>query len=48
MANVIILTDSSAYLPKEIVAEYPIEVLPLTLIWEGQPYRDGVDILPDD
>lgn len=48
MANVIILTDSSAYLPKEIVAEYPIEVLPLTLIWEGQPYRDGVDILPDE
>lgn len=48
MANVIILTDSSAYLPKEIVAEYPIEVLPLTLIWEGQEYRDGVDILPDE
>lgn len=48
MAKVIILTDSSAYLPKEIVSEYPIEVLPLTLIWEGKPYRDGVDILPDE
>jgi len=48
MAKVIILTDSSAYLPKEIVSEYPIEVLPLTLIWEGKQYRDGVDILPDE
>ncbi len=48
MSKVIILTDSSAYLPKEIVAAYPIEVLPLTLIFEGQEYRDGVDILPDE
>ncbi len=48
MAKVIIVTDSSAYLPKEIVAEYPIEVLPLTLIWEGKEYRDGVDISPDE
>ena len=48
MAKVIILTDSSAYLPKEIVADYPIEVLPMTLIFEGEEYRDGVDILPDE
>ncbi len=48
MSKVMILTDSSAYLPKEIVAEYPISVLPLTLIWEGKQYRDGVDILPDE
>ncbi|MDX9850959.1 MAG: DegV family protein [Anaerolineaceae bacterium] len=48
MAKVIIVTDSSAYLPKEIVAAYPIEVLPLTLIWEGKEYRDGIDIQPDE
>lgn len=48
MPKVMILTDSSAYLPQEIVAEYPISVLPLTLIWEGEQYRDGVDILPDE
>ena len=48
MSKVMILTDSSAYIPKEIVAEYPIRVLPLTLIWEGEQYRDGVDILPDE
>ena len=48
MVKVIIVTDSSAYLPQEIVAVYPIEVLPLTLIWEGREYRDGIDILPDE
>lgn len=48
MSKVMIITDSSAYLPKEIVEQYPIAVLPLTLIWEDKPYRDGVDILPDE
>ncbi|MDO9086573.1 MAG: DegV family protein [Anaerolineaceae bacterium] len=48
MSKVIVVTDSSAYLPAEIVAEYPISVLPLTLIWEGKTYRDGVDIQPDE
>lgn len=48
MTKVIIVTDSSAYLPQEMIAEYPIEVLPLTLIWEGREYRDGIDILPDE
>ena len=44
MPPVMILTDSSAYLPVELVASHPIRVLPLTLNWEGQSYRDGVDI----
>jgi DegV family protein with EDD domain len=48
MANVMILTDSTAYLPDEIIEKYPIEVIPLTLIWEGKSYKDGVDITPDE
>ncbi len=48
MANVMILTDSTAYLPQELMEQYPISILPLTLIWEGKPYRDGVDISPDE
>ncbi len=48
MSNVIILTDSTAYIPVEISAKLPIRVIPLTLILEGQTYFDGVDIMPDD
>ncbi len=48
MANVIILTDSTAYLPDEMIKQYPIHVIPLTLIWEGKSYKDGVDITPDE
>jgi len=44
MSPVTIITDSSAYLPAELVARYPIQVIPLTLNWDDQTYRDGVDI----
>ena len=44
MPPVMILTDSSAYLPSEFVERYPIQVVPLTLNWDGRTYRDGVDI----
>jgi DegV family protein with EDD domain len=44
MPKVRIITDSSAYLPKNYVDQYGITVLPLYLIWEGKSYRDGVDI----
>lgn len=44
MSPVTILTDSSAYLPHELIAKYPIKVVPLTLNWEGETYRDGIDI----
>lgn len=44
MAPVIIVTDSSAYLPPELVASHPIRVIPLILNWEKHTYRDGVDI----
>lgn len=44
MNPVIILTDSSAYLPADLVASLPIRVLPLTVNWDGKTYRDGIDI----
>ena len=44
MNKVIIVTDSSAYLPQEIVEQYHLPILPLVLNWQGRQYRDGVDI----
>lgn len=48
MSTVTVVTDSSAYIPEAIVKELGIEVIPLRLIWEGQSYRDGIDIKPDE
>ena len=49
MSNkVAILTDSTAYLPKECLQQYDISVTPLSVIWGDQVYLDGVDILPGE
>ena len=48
MNKVIILTDSTAYIPQEYVDSLPIRVLPLSVIWDGKSYRDGIDIKPED
>jgi DegV family protein with EDD domain len=48
MNKVAIVTDSTAYLPPEIIAEYEIQVVPLVVIWDGESYRDGLDITPTE
>jgi len=48
MKKVAIVTDSTAYLPQQYVDELGVTVLPLTLQWDGESYRDGVDIQPDE
>ena len=44
MDKVVIVTDSSAYLPKEYAEKYQIPVVPLTVNWNGKSYADGIDI----
>ena len=43
-----ILSDSTCDLSKEILDKYDITVIPLTVIKDGQPYSDGVNITTDD
>ncbi len=42
------VTDSTAYIPDEIVKQYAISVAPQVLIWGDQTFQDGVDIQPDE
>lgn len=48
MAKVIILTDSTAYIPQHFFSELPIDSLPLIVTWDGKSYRDGIDMLPEE
>jgi DegV family protein with EDD domain len=48
MSKTAIVTDSTAYLPPELLQRYDIKVIPLTIIWENETFLDGVDIQPDD
>jgi DegV family protein with EDD domain len=48
MAGITIVTDSTSYIPADILKKYGISVAPQVLIWGEQTYRDGVDIQPDE
>jgi DegV family protein with EDD domain len=39
-----IVTDSTAYIPRHLVEQYQIHVVPNVVNWGTQTYRDGVDI----
>lgn len=41
-----ILTDSASDLPEEIIKEYDIDVLPMTIMKDDKEYKDRIDISP--
>lgn len=46
MSEVIVVTDSVACLPEEVVGKYDIHVIPVPLTVNGKVYRDTEDDLP--
>ena len=46
--SVKIIADSTCDLPAELLAQYDITILPLSINKDGQFYRDGVEITPQD
>ncbi len=48
MAKVAFVTDSTAYIPANLVKQYNITVTPQILVWGDQTYQDGIDIQPDE
>lgn len=43
-----IISDSTSDLPKDLVEKYSIEIVPLSIVKDDVPYRDGIEIQPDD
>ncbi|WP_099188737.1 DegV family protein [Tepidibacter mesophilus] len=43
-----IVTDSLSDLPKNLIKEFDIEVLPLMVIFEDAEYRDGIDLTSEE
>jgi DegV family protein with EDD domain len=48
MSKIAIVTDSTAYIPSDLVQKYNLTVMPQVLIWGEETFRDGVDIQPDE
>ena len=46
--KIVIVTDSSAYIPDDARVGLDISVIPLWLLWDGKSYRDGLDIFPSE
>lgn len=46
--NIALITDSTCDLPRQYLEQYNIEVVPLTIIWGEEQFRDGVDLSPED
>lgn len=48
MPKIAIVTDSTGYIPAELIKPYPIWVAPQILIWGDETFLDGVDIQPKE
>jgi DegV family protein with EDD domain len=48
MKNIGIVTDTTACVPSDYVRRYGIEVVPVQMIIDSKPYRDGIDITASD
>jgi DegV family protein with EDD domain len=48
MSKVMVVTDSTAYIPDDILSGLPIRIVPLQVIWGEEQFRDGIDILPNE
>jgi DegV family protein with EDD domain len=48
MSKIAIVTDSTSFLPRELVQHYTLHITPLVVIWDEQNFHDGVDIQPQD
>jgi DegV family protein with EDD domain len=46
--SVAVITDSTAYLPSDLLEGYGIHVVPLYVVLPGRSGREGLDIGPDD
>ncbi len=48
MSKIALVTDSTAFLPAELVKQYNLTVTPLVVIWDERNFEDGIDIQPGE
>ena len=46
--KIVVVTDSTAYIPENALGDLSIPVIPLWLLWDDDRFRDGVDIDPPE
>jgi DegV family protein with EDD domain len=48
MSKAAVVTDSSAYIPEELCKKLNISVVPISVIWDGESFFDGITIKPGE
>lgn len=48
MSKVAVVTDSTSTIPKNLVEQYQLTVVPQVVIWGEETQRDGVDVQPTE
>jgi len=48
MSKVVVVTDSTAHIPENLVKELDLRIIPLHVIWGDKVYQDNVDLKTDD
>lgn len=48
MNNIKLVCDSLSDIPKELISKYDIHVVPLTVIFDGKEYIDGIDLSKEE
>lgn len=48
MSKVIVVTDSTATIPTELLLRYSIYTVPLQVVWGEESFRDGIEIQPKE
>lgn len=46
MSKVAIVTDSTTAIPDSIARSHNLTIVPLSVVWDGKPYLDGIEITP--
>ena len=48
MPKIKLISDSTCDMPKELLEKLNISVVPLSIVLGEQPYKDGIEIVPED
>ncbi|MBQ3061861.1 MAG: DegV family protein [Lachnospiraceae bacterium] len=48
MSKVKLISDSTCDMPKELLKQYGVSIIPLSIVLGEKPYKDGIEVVPED
>lgn len=48
MSKIKLISDSTCDMPKELLEQYGVSIIPLSIVLGEKPYKDGIEVVPED